>query len=161
MWKGAAQRCPSPLQVPLPSFTASSTSYVRNTYKVMAQLGGCWVASVHQSALHQLDVMLACHCAASLSYIAASARPDVHQGLQFKSALHSLYPVILQSHRGQMKHTPLGHCGVQNVRNSLSQGMKAQRAGLKVVMRLSPWPPCARLTPLLNLGYVDGMCSGS
>ena len=46
-----------------------------------------------------LDVMLACQCAASLSYIPASARPDVYQGLQFKSALHSLYPVLVQSHR--------------------------------------------------------------
>jgi len=75
----AAQHSPSPLQVPLPSFIAFSLSYVCNN----ESCGPAWwllggISSPVSAASVMLDVMLACWCAASLSYIPASTRPLVH-----------------------------------------------------------------------------------
>ncbi len=72
--EGAAQRRPSPLQVPLPSIIASSLSYVRNTQSQWLS----WVAAGwHQFTSQRCISHVGCH-ACILSYIPASARPDVH-----------------------------------------------------------------------------------
>ena len=102
---------PSPLQVPLPAFLVSSLSLVRNTQSCGSAE---WMTSAPtvSTASVLLDVMIECQCAASLAYITASASPDMEacqlqsmassmshmewcrQGLQFKSALHTLQFII-------------------------------------------------------------------